>query len=158
VLETAGKPGTLAGHDAVLTAANRDGERAGLDPHHLAGTRYMLLAAERLAGHYLPAPQFSAPRWVGGAEYLAGAAGLAVPEHTRYVADAHARRGADVDEQRGRHPECVAEPGQRGEIRVRPALLERHEHALAHTRTSGELIQRPAVFGAQRLHGARHHA
>jgi len=141
VLEAARKPGALPGHDDVLVTADRDGKRTGLDPYHLAGAGYVRLAAERLAGHDLPAPQLGGPWRVGGAEYRPGAAGLALPQHAGGIADANGGRGADIDEQRGRYPEGVAEPGQRGEVRIRPALLECHEHTLAHAGPRGELVE-----------------
>src|SRR6202044_454073 len=79
VVQAAGKPGALAGRDRVLIAADRDRQHAGVDPHHLAGTRYVRLAAERLAGHDLPVPQFGCPGHVGGAQNRTDSAGLALP-------------------------------------------------------------------------------
>jgi hypothetical protein len=66
-----------------------------------------------------------------------------VPQHTGGVraADPDGWLAAHVDEQRDRHAERVADPGQGTEVRVGAALLERHQDALGHPRARGELVQ-----------------
>jgi hypothetical protein len=101
------------------------------------------VTTELLAGHHFPAPQFDRPRRVRGADDRAGAAGRAAPQHARGVraADPHGRLAAHVDEQRDRYAERVADPGQRGQVRVGAALFERDQDALAHPGARGELVQ-----------------
>jgi len=124
-------------------AGDRQGQAARLHPDHLASGRCVRVTAELLAGHHLPVPQFDRPRRVGGAEDRAGAAGRAAPQHARGVraADPDGRLAADVDEQRDGNAERVADPGQRGQVRVGAPLLERDQDALAHAGASGELVQ-----------------
>jgi hypothetical protein len=116
------------------------------------------VAAELLAGHHLPAPQLDRPRRVRGTEDGAGAAGRPVPQDAGRVraGDPDGWLAAHVDEQRDRNAERVADPGQGAEVRVGTALLQRHQDALAHPGARGELVQRPAAIGAQRLQGAGH--
>jgi hypothetical protein len=76
-----------------------------------------------------------------------------VPQVTRRGGDPHRGLAAHLDKLGHRHAERVAEPGQRGQVRIRAALLERDQHPLADARTPGQLIQRPAAIRAQRLHG-----
>jgi hypothetical protein len=64
-----------------------------------------------------------------------------MPEHARGLTEPDVRLGADIDEQCHRDPERVAEPGQRGQVRVGPALLQRDEHALADPGAGRELVQ-----------------
>jgi hypothetical protein len=122
---------------------DRQGQAACLDPDHLAGGRRVRVSAELLARHRLPAPQLNRPRRVGGADDRAGAAGRAAPEHARYVraADPDGRLTAHVDEQRDRHTERVADPGQRSQVRVGASLFQRDQDALAHPGARGELVQ-----------------
>jgi hypothetical protein len=67
----------------------------------------------------------------------------------------HGGLAAHVDQPGDRYTERVADPGQRGQIGVRAALLQRDEDALAHPRTRRELVQRPAAIGPERLEGPR---
>jgi hypothetical protein len=101
------------------------------------------VTAELLAGHHLPAPQLDRPRRVRGADDRAGAAGRPAPQDARGVraADPDGWLAAHVDEQRDRNAERVADPGQRGQVRVGAPLLERDQDALADSGARGELIQ-----------------
>jgi len=119
------------------------GQAARLHPDHLAGGRRVRVTAELLAGHHLPAPQLDRPRRVRGADDRAGAAGRAAPQDARGVgaADPDGRLAAEVDELRDGDAERVADPGQRGQVRVRAPLFERDQHALAHSGARGELVQ-----------------
>jgi glucokinase len=134
---------TLAGPDLVALGGDRQGQGALLDPGHLTGGRRVRVAAERLAGHDFPVPQLDRPRRVRRADDRPGASGRPAPEHARGIgaADPDGRLAAHVDEQRHGDAERVADPRQRGQVRVGPALLERDEHALAHPGARGELIQ-----------------
>jgi hypothetical protein len=119
------------------------GQLAILHPGHFASGRRVRVAAERLAGHDLPVPQLHGPRRVGRADDRARAAGRAAPEDSPGVgaADPDAGLAAHVNEQGDGNTECVGDPGQGGEVRVGPALLERDQHALADPGSRGELIQ-----------------
>jgi len=101
------------------------------------------VTAERLAGHHLPAPQLDRPWRVGSADDRPGATGRTVPEHTGGVraADPDGRLPAHIDQLRHRDPEGVADAGQGGQVGVRPSLLKRDEHALAHAGTRGKLVK-----------------
>jgi hypothetical protein len=114
------EPGGLARAERVPLPGDGQGQEAGLDPDHLAGGRRMRVAAELLTGHHLPAPQLDRPRRIRGTEDRAGAAGLAVPQDARGVraADPDGRLAAHLDQQRDRNAERVADPGQRGQVRV----------------------------------------
>jgi len=119
------------------------GEAARLHPDHLAGGRRVRVTTELLAGHHFPAPQFHRPWRVRGAHDRAGAAGRAAPQHTRGVraADPHGRLAAHVDEQRDGNTERVADPRQRGQVRVGTPLFERDQDTLAHPGACGKLVQ-----------------
>jgi len=135
--------GTLTGADRVALARDRQRQGARLDPDHLARGRCVRVTAERLAGHHLPAPQFDRPGRVGGADDRPGATGRTVPEHAGGVraADPDGRLSAQIDQLRHRDAEGVADARQGGQVGVRPTLLQRDEHALAHVGTRGELVQ-----------------
>src|SRR5580692_6015979 len=149
--------GALALADGMMLAGHRQRERARLDPDHLPGGGRMRIAAEGLTGHHLPPPQLDRPGRVGRADDRPGAARRAAPEHPGGVraADPDRRLTADVDQQRHWDAEGIADPGQRGQIRVGPPLLECDHDALAHTGARGQLVERPAAIGAQRLQGPR---
>jgi len=119
------------------------GQAASLHPDHLAGGRRVRVTTELLAGHHLPAPQFDRPRRVRGADDRAGAAGRTAPQHARGIraADPYGRLAAHVDEQRDGNAERVADPGQRGQVRVGASLFERDQDTLAHPGARGELVQ-----------------
>jgi glucokinase len=133
----------LARVDHMPLPSDGQGQAARLDPDHLAGGRCMRVAAELLTRHHLPAPQLDRPRRIRCADDRAGAAGLAVPQDARGVraADPDGRLTAHVDELRDGNAERVADPGQRGQVRVRAPLLQCHEHALADPGPRGELVQ-----------------
>jgi hypothetical protein len=103
----------------------------------------MGVAAELLTRHHLPAPQLNRPRRIRGAEDRSGTAGGPTPQDARGVriGDPDGRLAAHVDEQRDGNAERVADPGQRGQVRVGAPLFERDEHALADPGPCGELIQ-----------------
>jgi hypothetical protein len=137
------EPGTLARIDRVPFSGDGQGHAARLDPDHLAGGRCVRVTAELLAGQHLPAPQLDRPRRVRGADDRAGATGRPAPQDARGVraADPDGRSAAHVDEQRDGNAERVADPGQRGQVRVGAPLLERDQYALAHPGAGGELVQ-----------------
>ena len=138
-----GEPGALAGPEGVALPGDRQRQGALLHPDHLAGGGRVRVAAEGLPGHHLPLPQLDRPGRIGRADDRPGAPGRPAPEHARgiRVADPYGRFPAHVDEQGHRDAERVADARQRGQVRVRPALLERDEHALAYPRARGQLIQ-----------------
>jgi len=119
------------------------GQAARLHPDHLAGGRCVRVTAELLAGQHLPAPELDRPRRVRGANDGAGAAGGAAPQDAGgvWAADPDGRLAAEVDELRDGHAERVADPGQRGQVRVGAPLFERDQYALAHPGARGELVQ-----------------
>jgi len=135
--------GGVALADRMTFAGHGQRERARLDPHHLPGSGRMRVAAEGLARHQLPSPQLYRPGRVGRADDRPRAARRAAPEHAGGVRAADPDRGlaADVDEQRHGDAEGIADPGQRGQIRVGPPLLEGDEHALAHAGARGQLVE-----------------
>jgi glucokinase len=143
VRAAAGETGALAGPERVALPGDRQGQRALLDPGHLAGGGRVRVTAERLPGHHLPPPQLDRPGRIGRADDRPGAPGRPAPEHARgiRVADPHGRFPADVDEQGHRDAERVADARQRGQVRIGPPLLERDEHTLAYPGTRGQLIQ-----------------
>ncbi|GAA3418588.1 hypothetical protein GCM10018952_54800 [Streptosporangium vulgare] len=67
----------------------------------------------------------------------------------------HHGRVGDLHHPRDGHPERVGDAGERADARVRPALLDLDEHAPAHSRARGELVEghlpvrplRPHVVG-----------
>ncbi len=138
-----GEPGALAGPERVALPGDRQRQGARLHPDHLAGGGRVCVTAERLPGHHFPPPQLDRPGWIGRADDRPGAPGRPAPEHARgvRVADPYGRFPAHVDEQGHRDAERVADARQRGQVRVGPPLLERDEHALAHPRARGQLIQ-----------------
>jgi glucokinase len=126
--------GALAGPERVALAGDRQRQGALLNPGHLTGGRRVRVTAKRLAGHDLPPPQLDRPRRVGCADDRPAAPGRPAPEHARRVraADPDGRLTAHVDKLRHGNAEGVADARERGQVRVGPPLLERHEHALAH--------------------------
>jgi glucokinase len=150
--------GALAGPERVALAGDRQRQGALLDPGHLTGGRGVRVATERLAWHDLPAPELDRPRRVGRADDRPGSPGRTTPEHARRIraADLDDRFATHVDKQRHGDTERIADARQRRQVRVGPPLLERDEHALAHPRARGKLVQRPATIGPQRRDGPRH--
>ena len=53
-----------------------------------------------------------------------------------------------------RHAERLGDAAQRADARVRAVLLDLHEHALAHARPTGQLVEGPALLGAHGPHVA----
>jgi len=101
------------------------------------------VTAELLTGHHLPAPELDRPRRVGGADDRAGAAGGSAPEHAggARAADPDGRLTAHVDKQRDGNTERVADPCQRGQVRVGAPLFKGDQDALTHPGARRELVQ-----------------
>jgi hypothetical protein len=67
----------------------------------------------------------------------------------------HSRLAAHIDQPGDGHAERVADPGERGQVRVRASPLQRDEDALAHPGTRRQLVQGPAAIGPEPLEGPR---